>query len=140
MIYFEYFLYPFILSIIISFFLMISNLDPINNNLQNKNMAAKSQQKNKFKKMIKSDYFQSFIIIGIFKNIIYYEQSINQILSTSSLAVLFKSFTSIFNLSIISYDNNTNPWCFINGLTAKYKILIDLLIPIILLLLYHLLI
>ena len=46
----------------------------------------------KYKKMIKSEHFEFLLNIGISKNILHSEPSINQTLSTSSFHVLLHVF------------------------------------------------
>ena len=66
------------------------------------------------------------------RNIMYYER-LSQILSQGEYPLLFVISTQIFNLSFTNnYGQQSNyhhPWCFINGLNAKQKILINLLTP-----------
>eukprot|EP01084_Bolivina_argentea_P309866 536024_1 len=67
------------------------------------------------------------------RNIIYYMQALSQILSGGSYMILFSIFIQMFNFSFITNTSNTNnvdeSWCFVNGLEARGKILLDLLIP-----------
>ena len=78
--------------------------------------------------LMRSERFKIFLKTALLKNILHYEQSINQILSGTSIRVLFTSFTSMFNVSFASFNaSNDNSWCFIKGMTAKQKIVIDLM-------------
>merc|ERR1711933_367643 len=72
------------------------------------------------------------IKIMIFKNVLYYQQGVTQILSANAFKILLYPLASIFNLSIMANTatNVEDLWCFINGLNAKEKILIDLFVPI----------
>eukprot|EP01084_Bolivina_argentea_P271002 460959_1 len=71
----EYLILPFLLSFSISVILMLTNMDPI------KPVSPDKEISSDFKKMIKSEKFKLFIKISVLKNIMYYEQSINQILT-----------------------------------------------------------
>ena len=66
------------------------------------------------------------------RNIMYYEQGLSQILSQGEYSLLFTILTQIFDLSFTNYygqSDSDDGWCFINGLNAKQKILLDLLSP-----------
>ena len=66
------------------------------------------------------------------RNIMYYEQGLSQILSQGEYSLLFAISTQIFDLSFTNNygsQSNDDGWCFINGLNAKQKILLNLLIP-----------
>ena len=64
-------------------------------------------------------------------NIMYYQQSLSQLLSQGSYRLLFSVLLRTFNLSItnISGSNENDGICFIHGLTSKHKILTDLVAP-----------
>ena len=61
----------------------------------------------------------------------YYEQSLSQIVSEGSYVILFHVIAQTFSFSFIFSNNKSKPWCFIDGLNAKQKILLELLIPFI---------
>ena len=60
----------------------MSNIESVVTKKENVNNDVKQ-----WKRMIKSEQFKSFIKISISKNILYYEQGINQVLSTSSFTI-----------------------------------------------------
>ena len=67
---------------------------------------------------------------------IYHQQALSQILSTNASSLWSTAFTGIFEISILqmtggisSSSDDGNEWCFINGLNAKYKIILDLVAP-----------
>ena len=85
--------------------------------------------------MVSNEYLMLMLKTMWNRNIMYYMQALSQILSQGSYVILFGMVAHIFNLSITNNNSNdtNNLWCFINGLTAKQKILLDLLIPTIIL-------
>eukprot|EP01083_Nonionella_stella_P008944 25907_1 len=74
-------------------------------------------------------YMRVMITIMISKCILYYEQSISEIVFKLTP---FSHFSSIFNLSVIanSFASDSNGMCFMDGLNAKQKILMDLMVPV----------
>eukprot|EP01084_Bolivina_argentea_P152182 265507_1 len=126
--YILYLLYPIGISILFFIFITATNTDPVHF----KPNLKKSRKELTIKEMMSDKYMRLMMKIMISKNILYYLQGIAQLLSTGTTTILFASFATIFNLSIISNSgsNDSEPWCFINGLTAWQKILMDLLVPI----------
>ena len=69
--------------------------------------------------------------------ITYYEQAISQILSGSDYELL-SGFTGIFDISALNVadglsgggSSESNDWCFIDGLNAKWKLVLDLIAPL----------
>ena len=59
-------------------------------------------------------YAQNMILTSFTRIMIYYEQSISQILSAGTVYINFITFTAIFNLSV-QENANVAGWCF-----AKY--------------------
>ena len=130
--YWEYLALPLIVALLFSIFLMATNTDPVR---MQSMKEIQDDKKKPFIHMLKSHYFKLFIQTLVLKNILYFEQGVNQILATSSYQVLFNTLASIFNLSLTSIANNEDQdesklWCFINGLDGKGKILVDLFMPI----------
>eukprot|EP01084_Bolivina_argentea_P221981 375835_1 len=67
------------------------------------------------------------------RNIMYYEQALSQILSFPSNP--FRTLCEMFNLSISRHESNDAfARCFIKGMNAKHKILMDFSMPIMVLL------
>ena len=58
----------------------------------------------------------------------YYLQDMSQILSSGSLTIMFATVTQFFNLSLITTGDGSD-LCFVEGMTAKHKIISNLLIP-----------
>ena len=123
----EYLLLPVLFALFMTLFLMATNTDNITK--MNKKSPETSGTSQNCCKFWKDKQVMTMVNISIFKNILYYQQAVNQVLSSSSLSRLSIVFSSIFNLSITSSSHNANPWCFIHGLTAKQKVLIDLFVP-----------
>eukprot|EP01084_Bolivina_argentea_P221126 374600_1 len=139
--YFSYLLLPLALSLLISLFVMATNTDSYSNPVHvtrvqiddketKTDISSKKQKQNWLKKLSKNEYLKAMVSVMISRNIMYYEQSISQLLSSSSISILFASLASIFNLSTTTSQKATNPWCFINGMNGKDKILIDLFVPL----------
>eukprot|EP01084_Bolivina_argentea_P258640 436122_1 len=147
--YLSFLLLPFAMAIMLSFYLIVSNSDKIDSN--NKSKPKTKRKENKFNNLrlrlvntyMQNKYFVMMVKIMFATNILYYEQSVSVILSSSSGRVLFETFAAfMFNLSIISYSNNTNThklWCFIHGLNAKGKILTDFITSIMIIIIISLL-
>ena len=75
------------------------------------------------------------INIMTFKCCLYYQQAIAQVFISNPMTVTMRSFASIFDLSLeVNSGIDDDPFCFIDGLTAKGKILLDLFVPIMILL------
>ena len=101
---------------------------------ETENKETKGKSGYSFKKFLMSGRVQWMLRTMILKNVLYYEQAVAQILTTSSYKVLFRGFATKFDLSITTVvsggDDDKLLWCFVDGLNAKWKILLDLLIPI----------
>eukprot|EP01083_Nonionella_stella_P046425 124337_1 len=124
--YFGYVLLPFLLSIVFALVLMATNTDKINKD------APKKEQPSRLKQVLQSEYCKMMLKIMFFKCTVYYEQGITQILAANGTTIGFHSFAALFHLSVFTnsnVDNEDNLWCFVDGLDAKGKILIDLLVP-----------
>eukprot|EP01083_Nonionella_stella_P105173 302371_1 len=64
------------------------------------------------------------------RNIIYYQQALTQILSSNPFMAFFVGLTQIFNLSITRNEaDSAFAQCFMDGMTGKGKILMDLFMP-----------
>eukprot|EP01084_Bolivina_argentea_P041668 76908_1 len=76
-------------------------------------------------------YFMLMVQTMWSRNIMYYEQSLSQILTTSVFSAVFNAFAQIFNLSITDYvgSSDASSICFVDGLNAKQKILSNLIMP-----------
>ena len=83
------------------------------------------------RKLVKNRAFVLMMKTIFAVNIMYYEQAISQILVSGSFELVFAAFSSVFNMEIVTGNakNEDKLWCFVDGLTAKGKILIDLIIP-----------
>eukprot|EP01084_Bolivina_argentea_P182956 315778_1 len=94
-------------------------------------MKKKSDKWNLMKQYLSNPHFKLLIQTIWSRNIIYYQQSISQILSSTTLSVLFSGFTHIFGLNIANTNsaNTHQTLCFINGMNAKHKILCNLIMP-----------
>ena len=61
------------------------------------------------------------------------DQGVSQILSSSASTYWGAAFAGVFDASVLKVSEGTSPdgddWCFIDGLDAKHKILLDLLAP-----------
>ena len=70
-------------------------------------------------------------LYGIFQIVIYYEQGISQLLNGSRTSIFLSAVSGIFDVSAqsVSSEFAMTPWCFIDGLNAKQKVLSDLLAP-----------
>ena len=90
----------------------------------------RQEEPNKLLLVLKSDNYQLMIKIMIFKCCLYYQQAISQLLYANSFNIALQPLSSLFDLSIISNSINGSDSCFIDGLTAKQKILFDLYTPI----------
>eukprot|EP01084_Bolivina_argentea_P072885 132304_1 len=85
---------------------------------------------NKIQNLISNPHFMLMMQTIWNRNILYYQQALSQVFSSSPFVILFGVFSQIFNLSLTNnYGNHDNGWCFMNGLDSKQKILTDLLIP-----------
>ena len=64
----------------------------------------------------------------------YYEQGVAQILSTVSTASWTTALSGALDISTqqtaSGVTSDDDEWCFINGLNAKYKIILDLIVPV----------
>merc|ERR1712079_26692 len=74
------------------------------------------------------------MIASLAKCVVYYEQGVSQILSSSKSTVFFGAFAALFDVSTLEVANGVSAdedrWCFIDGLNLKWKIFSDLLAPI----------
>eukprot|EP01083_Nonionella_stella_P105403 303163_1 len=126
--YFEYLLLPVFLSLFLVLFLIATNRDRRPSAGINSPRAV-----HKVMALIRDPSFQLMMKIMIIKNIWYYEQSVSQIIAGSPSKIVCDAFASMFNLSITSIqsdaDDEASLWCFIDGLNAKQKILVDLFVP-----------
>eukprot|EP01084_Bolivina_argentea_P268864 456808_1 len=127
---YEWLLCIFALSTIVSMYLVLSKLTDVNKNKKPKIVGNIHQSSFNTEaiwllNLIKNERFMLMILLMFSKVIIYYEQSISQILSSGNIVVNLSTLSSFFDLSInvLSVSNGNNEWCFINGLTNKYKLL-----------------
>eukprot|EP01083_Nonionella_stella_P066591 175475_1 len=114
--YFLYLLYPIGLSLLILSLIIVTNLDPITPPVE-----------------VNVNYVTLAIKTLVLKNILYYQQAVSQTLVPSTMRVWLSYVSDIFMLNTtLSSDQDTNadPWCFSDGLNAKEKILLDLIVPI----------
>eukprot|EP01084_Bolivina_argentea_P240169 403555_1 len=127
-------LYPMLpMAIFWSLFLLLTSSDKI---------KRKVEYTNSINKYLTNPQFVMMLKILFARNTIYYEQALSQVISSNSFDILLKTFSKIFNLSLVSYGGNVNnAKCFIDALNGKGKILVDLLMPamvLFLVIIYHL--
>ena len=72
-------------------------------------------------------------LMSLAKIIIYYQQSVSQILSASAETFWGAAFVAFFDFSVQQMSQNastdSNDWCFIDGLHSRDKIILDLIAP-----------
>lgn len=70
-------------------------------------------------------------LYGVFQIVVYYEQGISQLLNGCKTDVVLSAVSGIFDISAqtVSSEFALNPWCFVDGMNAKQKILSDLMAP-----------
>eukprot|EP01084_Bolivina_argentea_P157515 274480_1 len=79
----QYLLFPITLSLVLSVILIITNAKK----LKKKKKSATRNEIPKICQVLQSEYFKSMVIIMIFKNIMYYEQGISQILLSAPMPI-----------------------------------------------------
>eukprot|EP01084_Bolivina_argentea_P298477 514349_1 len=139
-VYITWLFYPFCLSLVVTIYIMLSKSRKINtqttDNIKtnfNKIRQAKSntETNNLLKLLVKDKRFTEMVKFMFSKVIIYYQQSLYQILISGTVIINLSTISSFFNLSVSYWStvntDSTNGWCFINGLTSKYKILSNLI-------------
>eukprot|EP01084_Bolivina_argentea_P136517 240423_1 len=134
-IYWEYLSFPFgIATLWTAYFLIISS-DASQSNQNTDRKCCKCTCGKMKPELFKDKDILSWFKTIINRNILYYEQALSQVLAYGSYLVLLSVFAQIFNFSFVGNSSNGTSWCFIDGLTAKQKILLDLLVPFMVLLL-----
>eukprot|EP01084_Bolivina_argentea_P037812 69927_1 len=147
-IYLEYLLYPLLIATFWTLLLSITTSDRIQVSavynvkhdheivsLQSSKRSFSEQIQDKFERILSEHYLILMIKTLWTRNLLYYEQGLSQILSQGSYTVLFGISTQIFNLSMTTNAGGDKGWCFVNGLRAKGKILLNLLTPLIVMIL-----
>eukprot|EP01084_Bolivina_argentea_P006728 12738_1 len=120
------------LSLLFAIFMLISKSQRINYNKQNQKelTMCRCLEERKIVKLFKNNYFKQMVQIMIFRNICYYEQGISMILQTNIRDInvsTINAFSSLFNFHLNLSSNGSSIWCFIDGLTAKQKVLTQLI-------------
>eukprot|EP01084_Bolivina_argentea_P281231 481144_1 len=118
---FEYIFYMLAISFLWTIFLIIVTSDSDENN---------NNKKTGIRRYLSNPHFMLMMKTLWNRNIMYYEQALSLILtsvSSSSLTILFHFIAQIFNFSTTT--NTGKDICFIDGLNAKQKILVQLFIP-----------
>merc|ERR1712228_152826 len=123
---FRYLWLPILISFAVTAFIMFTSSDDIEDTCN-----SPKEYTNKIKRAFSENYFKLMLKTMILKNALYYEQGLAQVSAVFPFEILFTSFASMFNLSTTFAQGfaGDKPMCFINGLNAKQKILVDLLIP-----------
>eukprot|EP01084_Bolivina_argentea_P147726 258410_1 len=118
----EFLLWPLFVGTLITFYYFYTKATSLS-----KQSNDKGGKLAKIKKFMNSN-FAKLITVMFTKGIIYYEQSVSQILSGSPISSLI-TFVNLFNLSIqIEDDDGSSGLCFIQNMNAEQKILSGLLI------------
>eukprot|EP01084_Bolivina_argentea_P210310 358009_1 len=122
--------------------LLLPQMDIVKLKHSNKPLLSDSKD-NKFKKCVccckksilgfNKSYFMEMIKVLLFKGILYYQQSLSQILINSNIEPTALSWwISLFNLSIFQINSsNDDGFCFYDGMTAKHSGLFGFFILII---------
>eukprot|EP01083_Nonionella_stella_P072417 195303_1 len=121
-VHYRYLLQQFIFSVLISVFLIAISVE--------KQLKHQHPKENVDINQNPRAYMILMLKITILKNIFYYEQSLSQLISTSTSQIMMRSFVEKFNLSLMSIVDSKERQCFVDGLNAKWKILSDLTIPV----------
>lgn len=131
---FNYIFILFIIALVVSFILILTNAEKQthnDNNIVNKKEHKISTITAITYAAICNENVRNMITVLSINGILYYQQLLAQILKNESISTILISFISLFNFTFFNASNNNNNQngiCFINGLTAKGEILIGFIL------------
>eukprot|EP01083_Nonionella_stella_P205246 747600_1 len=128
-IYIAYILYPMMFALLWTAYITLSSSDKVKSDKKKQTEHKRCAQ---VRDLLSNDRFMTLFKTMWNRNIMYYEQALSQILASGSLVALGTGFAEVFNFSITNNNSSDddNLWCFVDGLDAKQKILLDLLMPL----------
>eukprot|EP01083_Nonionella_stella_P153573 493655_1 len=125
-IYIAYILYPMMFALLWTAYITLSSSDKVKSDKKKQTEHKRCAQ---VRDLLSNDHFMTLFKTMWNRNIMYYEQALSQILASGSLVALGTGFAEVFNFSITNNNSSDddNLWCFVDGLDAKQKILLDFL-------------
>eukprot|EP01084_Bolivina_argentea_P000382 726_1 len=133
-VYIEWLFYPLIVSLGTTIYILLSKSQKTHknekniNNMEIVNIKTETEQ-TLMKRVIKNERLLEMVKFMFSKVFIYFEQQLYHILLSGSIVINMSTFSAFFDLSSTQNTggNASDCWCFVDGLTAKDKILCNLI-------------